>query len=57
MNFEIEHAKKGRVYIPYIYIGGHGGDNAGGGGSFCANPKARITAEWIGPGKCTIEKL
>jgi len=39
------------------YTGGNGGDNSGGGGSYCVHPKARITVDWIGPGKCTLEKL
>ena len=40
-----------------VFLGGNGGDNSGGGGSYCVHPKARITVDWIGPGKCTLEKL
>ena len=40
-----------------LFLGGNGGDNSGGGGSYCVHPKARITVDWIGPGKCTLEKL
>ena len=45
------------IRVKRVFLGGNGGDNSGGGGSYCVHPKARITVDWIGPGKCTLEKL